>query len=92
LNRLHHNVKYTPTTCTTTIDINLEWSDFEKLYATISFNPSLERHALEVHTDLTQFLRSWDSYRRFKYIPFIGPYWTPPNLLEARIRREGITP
>jgi hypothetical protein len=55
------NVKYTPTTYTTTIDVNLKWGDFEKFYATISFNPSLENHALEHYVDLTHFLQFWDS-------------------------------
>ncbi len=37
----HHSVKYTPTTCIVTTNVNLECGDFEKLYATIFFNPSL---------------------------------------------------
>ncbi len=52
----HCNVKYTPTTCIITTYVNLKWGDFEKFYGAISFNPSLESHALEHYADLTHFL------------------------------------
>jgi hypothetical protein len=52
----HCNVKYTPTTYIATIDVNLKRGDFEKLYATIFSNPSLESHALERYANLTHFL------------------------------------
>ncbi len=73
----HHSVKYTPIACTITTNVNLECGDFEKLYATVFFNPSLESHALEQYVDLTHFLQSSNSYKRFKYIPLIGLDQTP---------------
>jgi hypothetical protein len=88
----HCNVKYTPTTYTTTIDVNLKWGDFEKLYVTISSNPFLENHAFEHYADLTHFLQFWDSYMRFKYIPFVRPNQTPRTCWRLGPRGKGLAP
>ncbi len=34
----NHSLLYTPTTCTKTIDQDLDWDDFEQFYALITFS------------------------------------------------------
>jgi len=65
-------MKFTLTTCTSIIDPNLVWGDFTNFYVIISFSEALQSHALFKYPELTNFLKSWDSYKRLNVIPFVG--------------------
>jgi hypothetical protein len=61
-------LKYIPTTCTTTNDLNLIREDFEEKYNVII----LTSHVL-CNCNLTYFLQSWSNHMRLKVVPLIGP-------------------
>jgi hypothetical protein len=51
---------------------NLNRDDFKKNYDTIILSLELETYAIKTYTDFSKFLASWDKFRKFKFIPFMG--------------------
>jgi hypothetical protein len=70
---------YTHIACTDTIDQNLYYDDFKSFYALITSSPKLKAYAIEIYTNLSKFLVSWDMLKKFKFIPLVGTKCTPPT-------------
>jgi hypothetical protein len=65
--------------CIKTVDQNFNWDDFKKNYDLIILPLELKTYAIKTYTDLSKFLVSWDKFRKFKFIPFMGVECTPPT-------------
>jgi hypothetical protein len=63
---------YTPIAFTKIIDQNLDWDDFKCFYVFITPSPKLKAYAIETYTNLLEFLASWENFKKFKFIPFVG--------------------
>jgi hypothetical protein len=70
-------LKYIPTACTSKTNITLNWANFAEFYELLVSNEELETYALEHYLDLTHFLISWFSYKKHRFVPLVGPKWTP---------------
>jgi len=75
----NYSLTYTPIVCTQGIDQNLEWDDFKDFYALTTSTLELQAYAFETYLDLAHFLASWASYRKFKFVPLVGPNHTPSS-------------
>jgi hypothetical protein len=75
----NHSLLYTPIICTKTKNQNLVWDDFEQFYALIISSQQLEIYAFQTYPSLSYFLKSWTKFKKFKFVPLVGPDNTPPT-------------
>ncbi len=67
-----HTIKYIPIACTTTIDENLDWTDFVSIFDLINTSVFTYEHASNKFINLTHFLFSWYEHKKDKGIPLVG--------------------
>lgn len=60
------SLKFTPITCTTTTNEDLNWEDFVNLFEFISNFWQTKEHVNETYLEPTQFLCSWSSFKNTK--------------------------
>ncbi len=56
-------IRYTPTSCTTTTDKDLDWTNFANIFDLVNTNVFAYEHALNKFLHLTHFLFSWFEHR-----------------------------
>ncbi len=72
-------IRYTTTTCTTTIYEDSSWTNFANLFDLINANVFTYEHALNKFLNLMHFLFSWFEHRKNRGIPLVGPKHMPPS-------------
>jgi hypothetical protein len=80
-------IRYTPTSCTTTIDEDLDWTNFASIFDLINTNVFTYEHALNKFLHQTHFLFSWFEPKKNRGVPFVRFKHTPPKLLEVGPRK-----
>ncbi len=71
-------IRYIPT-CTTTIDEDLEWTNFANIFDIINTNVFAYEHALNKFFHFTHFLFSWFEHKKDRGVPLVGFEHTPPS-------------
>ncbi len=66
------SLRFTPTRCTSTLDVILLWKNFDNFYTLISSIEPLETYALEIYK-LSSFLKHSFALKKYKGIPLVGP-------------------
>jgi hypothetical protein len=72
-------LRFTPTTCTSTLNVILVWKNFDDFYTIISSIEPLEIYALETHVNLAHFKNNSFVLKKDKAIPLVGPRCKPPT-------------
>jgi hypothetical protein len=67
-----HTIRYTPITCTTTIDEDLDCTNFVNIFNLINTNVLTHKYGYHKYPKLTHFLFSWFKHRKDKGIPQVG--------------------
>jgi hypothetical protein len=63
---------------------------FVAFYELVISCEEVESYVIEHYPYLTYFLKSWSSYRKYRFVPPIEPKWTPPSVWRLGPRGEGL--
>jgi hypothetical protein len=57
----------------------LHRKDFVEFYKIFVCHEKMESYAIERYSNLTHFLILWSLYMKHRFVPLVGPKWTPLN-------------
>jgi hypothetical protein len=77
-------IKYSPIAYTTTIDEDLDSTDFVDIFYLINISVL----TYEYYPKLTHFLFSWYEHKKDKQIPLVGPNHIPPSFWRLGLRKS----
>ncbi len=63
---------------------------FIAFYELVISYEEVESYAIEHYLYLTYFLESWYSYKKHRFVPLIGPRWTPLSAWKLGLGRAGL--
>jgi hypothetical protein len=70
-------LRFTPTTCTSTLDVILVWKNFDNFDTFISSIEPLETYPLETYIKLAHFFKFSFVFKKNKGIPLVGQRCEP---------------
>ncbi len=70
--------------------MTLNWKIFVAFCELVIFCEEVESYAIEHYPNLTYFLESWFSYKKHRFVLFVGPGWTPPSAWRLRLGGVGL--
>jgi hypothetical protein len=73
-------LRYIPIACTSTTNVTLDWKDFGEWYELFVSCEEVETYAFNHYPNLTHFLISWSSYKKFWFVPLIKLDRTTPSV------------
>jgi hypothetical protein len=79
-------LRFTPTTCTSTLDAILVWKNFNNFYTFIPSIEPLETYPLETYINLAHYSNFSFALKKDKGIPLVGPRCKPPTPSKLGLR------